>query len=131
VIAAPSSRDRLIDATTLAPDASTPSRARRFVELALHRWNCAHVGDDVALLTSELVTNAVLHARSPVRVAIARVAGGVRVEVGDGSINAPVVSHYPLDAQTGRGLAMVDAAASAWGVDRRDGGKVVWFEVRV
>ncbi|MBA2528582.1 MAG: hypothetical protein H0V19_01235, partial [Euzebyales bacterium] len=69
------------DELTLQPSAASPRAARQFVVAVLRRWGCEHLGDTVALLTSELVTNAVLHAGSAVGVSVARRRGGVRVEV--------------------------------------------------
>jgi hypothetical protein len=53
----------------------------------------------------------------------------LRVEGGDDSVVTPTPRHYRTEAETGRGLALVEALAVAWGVDRQSRGKVVWFEV--
>lgn len=87
--------------------------------------------DDAALVVTELVTNAVLHGRPPVRV---RVTGtdqdAVRLEVEDAGSDLPVRPRGGPDAMTGRGLGMVAALAGRWGVDTpSSGGKVVWAEV--
>ena len=50
--------------------------------------------------------------------------------VTDGNIRLPQPSMAPADATTGRGLALVDALANAWGDGRNGRGKTVWFEVR-
>lgn len=80
---------------------------------------------------TELVTNAVLHAGTDVRVALRRDEDTLRVEVADGSAAAPARRRYADDAQTGRGLLLLDALATSWGVDPLPAGegKVVWFEV--
>ena len=87
--------------------------------------------DTVVLLVSEVVTNAVLHARSDIRLEVQASADTVRVEVHDGSPVEPRVHHYRLTSGTGRGLRMVEQLARRWGVehDVARGGKVVWFEV--
>lgn len=103
--------------------------ARRFVALALHRWRLPHVHDVVCLLTTELVTNAVLHAGSVMGVRITCRDRAVRVEVRDSSPKVPTTQPYGVDAQTGRGLALVAAQADEWGVEELADGKVVWFEV--
>lgn len=84
----------------------------------------------VALLTNELVTNAVLHARTRIGLRISRLSGRLRVEVGDASRQVLAIRPRNLDAQTGRGLELVDSLAISWGVEQdADNGKVVWFEV--
>jgi anti-sigma regulatory factor (Ser/Thr protein kinase) len=81
------------------------------------------------LLTSELVTNAVLHAGTSFQLRVVLSEGALRVEVTDASSAVPVVKHYDESAPTGRGLRMVSTSASRWGVDRTDEGKTVWFEL--
>lgn len=113
-------------------DAKTSSagQARRFVDEVLARWRCDALLDDVQLLVSELVTNAVVHAGSDVEVAVRLLSDVVRIEVVD---RAPVSMLRPAspeeDAESGRGLMLVETLASAWGVEPIDGGKAVWFEV--
>lgn len=87
------------------------------------------MADVVSLLTSELVTNAILHAGSKVDVAVCVDGDVVRVEVADASPRIPSPSQHPSDAQTGRGLAVVESQASDWGTRPTPGGKIVWFEV--
>lgn len=86
--------------------------------------------DVVTLLTSELVTNAILHAGSEVDIVLCVSEGSIRVEVADGSRRVPEPPGYRTDAQTGRGLAVVAAQADDWGTERTRSGKIVWFEVR-
>jgi len=81
------------------------------------------------LLVSELVTNALLHARSEVVVSVSVTAQAVRIEVWDTSRAAPVSRHYAPEATTGRGLVLVEALADAWGTDVGPRGKTVWFEL--
>jgi hypothetical protein len=75
------------------------------------------------------VTNAVLHARSAVALAVTLNETRLRVEVCDDSGVLPSVRPHDLDAATGRGLAIVAAYAAAWGAEERPSGKCVWFEV--
>ena len=85
------------------------------------------------LLTSELVSNALLHARTEVDLLLVMASSAVRVEVHDGNASPPGLpaSPAPLDATTGRGLLMVDALAGRWGVDGTGDGKTIWFELPV
>lgn len=99
--------------------------ARRFVT--------EHLADLVAdgavtLLTSELVTNGVLHARTHLRLGI--VSGDERVLItcgDDDPDGAPAVPPKDDGRPSGRGLMLVNAIASQWGVSRTDAGKTVWF----
>ena len=104
-------------------------RARRFVEQTLLAWNCSHLSDIVALLTSELVTNAVLHAGSPAQLTLRTDGTVLRISVADSSTQHPVVRQGLEDSTHGRGLVLLDAMATSWSVVGTDAGKVVWFEV--
>lgn len=106
----------------------TVSEARRFVSATLDGWGAD--ADAATLLTSELATNAVIHARSVYTVTIERYDGQVRIGVVDRSPSQAHRRHYSSTSATGRGLAMVAELATAWGVDVvPDGGKCVWFEL--
>jgi anti-sigma regulatory factor (Ser/Thr protein kinase) len=105
--------------------------ARAFVAKAL---GDLHPGlADVVLLTSELVTNAVMHSAShcaggTVTVQISESAGGVRVEVADAGsdLSAPVV-RGDVYASDGHGLFLVQTLSDQWGYLRDDNGTTVWF----
>ena len=115
----------------LPAERSAASRARHFTRDVLARLDVpSAVIDDAELLVSELVTNAVLHARSASRIDVARENGRVRVAVGDDSAEPPQLRNNGSDSVTGRGLHLVERLACSWGVDRSDDtGKVVWFEL--
>ena len=113
----------------LKPVPASAANARQFLDDTLRGWGCPALADAGRLLVSELVTNAVLHARTDITVVLRASRKGVRVEVHDGSPVAPVVRHYEDEAMTGRGLSLVDDLAARWGVDRDNGGKAVWFEL--
>ncbi len=109
------------------PDAAT--RARRFVSEAL-----ADAPEDTVstaeLVVTELVTNAVLHAKAPIVVRIRRTDGGARIEVEDGGRHLPIAPPLNPHSMTGRGLALVAATAAGWGVEpAAKGRKTVWAEV--
>jgi anti-sigma regulatory factor (Ser/Thr protein kinase) len=113
----------------LRPVPASAASARQFINDTLGDWGCDAFADAARLLVSELVTNAVLHARTDVEVVVRLLRSGVRVEVRDHSTSAPVVRRYQDEAMTGRGLALVDQLASRWGVETRQDGKAVWFEL--
>lgn len=110
-------------------DVTTPRAARQFVGGFL-----GHPEEEttqVALvLTSELVTNAVVHARTPLDVRVEVEPDGMRVAVTDQSPRLPGRRTYTPDDLGGRGLHLVEAMATAWGADPCPGGKVVWFMLR-
>lgn len=95
----------------------------------MRAWGCGDAIPDAELLVSELVTNAVLHARSSTRVTIEHAGTTVRVSVCDDSPRRPRLREYGPEAVTGRGLVIVDRIALRWGVDPSDNGKCVWFEI--
>lgn len=84
------------------------------------------------LLSSELLANAVLHgpAQTGVGVQLVVTDDVARVSVSDGEESSPVVMHTDPSALSGRGMAIVEAMSSRWGVEvHEDGGKTVWFEL--
>lgn len=111
---------------------SSSGKARRFVSGALRSWRMPEVADGaLELLTSELTTNAVRHARSAFTVVVRYDGERVRVEVYDSSPEVPR-PRTPSDEDTGgRGLILVEALAEAWGMAPTLEGKQVWFEVLV
>jgi two-component sensor histidine kinase len=106
--------------------------ARRFVAEALPRIP-TEAGETLALLVSELVTNAIVHAESEVKVTVtySMTSGRVRVEVDDRSLTRPVELRPSSTTPHGRGVQLVSALSDAWGVQEAKGraGKTVWFEL--
>ena len=86
--------------------------------------------DALALLVSEVATNALLHGRGEVQLSVAQRARRLRVEVTDASDQRPVRRDASYLAEGGRGLALLDQLSASWGVDSLPvRGKVVWFEL--
>lgn len=110
-------------------DTASAAVARRFVRATLRDWRRTDLEDVALLLVSELVTNVVLHARTPGEVVVALHRTGLRVEVHDRSDRLPVPKDYGPDAGTGRGLRLLGALSSSWGAEPTGAGKVVWFEL--
>jgi hypothetical protein len=105
--------------------------ARAFVRGTLGSWGCHALATEASLVVTELATNAVLHARTAFHVSLGRRPSGqgIRIAVHDGSEEAPAIRHYAPGAATGRGLHLIRALSSAWGVERFAGGKSVWVEL--
>jgi serine phosphatase RsbU (regulator of sigma subunit) len=102
---------------------------RRFVEREVVARGATSVVDDVALAAAEMLANAVQHGGPPVTVTVAGGATWIRVEVADGSLRAPVRPAPSTTNMTGRGLMLVLALVTRWGVQPVEaGGKVVWAE---
>jgi anti-sigma regulatory factor (Ser/Thr protein kinase) len=84
------------------------------------------------LLISEVVTNAVVHARSPVEVVLSNPDSSLSVEVSDESDVLPLlVEPAPDSDDHGRGLPLVRDLSDRWGVVENDAGKTVWFNLSI
>lgn len=114
----------------LPVDPRSAAEARRFVAGVLRSWRMEEVLEgDLELLVSELASNAVRHARSAFTVVLRYDGSFLRIEVDDSSPVLPEVVAPTADQTGGRGLFIVDAIASAWGVTPTAGGKRIWCEV--
>ncbi|HLI00967.1 MAG TPA: ATP-binding protein [Acidimicrobiales bacterium] len=114
--------------TTVLPASATAARLAREVA----REVVAGPEDPrVALVVTELVTNAVRHADATPELTLRSWDGTVRIEVFDSGPGQPVLGSPEATATSGRGLTLVDAVADAWGVERAALGKVVWAELEL
>jgi anti-sigma regulatory factor (Ser/Thr protein kinase) len=109
--------------------AASAGAARRLVTEAVRDAGAPSLAETAQLLVSEVVTNAVLHATGHVRVEVSCLGGRLRVRVGDDSSALPERRNHAEDATTGRGLVLIEALSSAWGVEVDGDGKTVWFEL--
>jgi anti-sigma regulatory factor (Ser/Thr protein kinase) len=112
----------------LPPVSSSVARARRFCRSHLEEWGADDLDEVVSLLVSELVTNVVLHARTPCEVVMRR-SDVLRIEVIDQDPRAPIRKDHDPEAASGRGLLLLAGMSSRHGADRDAKGKRVWFEV--
>jgi anti-sigma regulatory factor (Ser/Thr protein kinase) len=111
---------------------SSVARVRGFVRARLAEHLLAHVTEDVELVATELVTNALVHAQTPLRVSLQGFEQTLLLEVEDGSECAPIRVVSPGLTAGGRGLAIVHALSRDWGVfSLPQGGKSVWAEFAV
>jgi anti-sigma regulatory factor (Ser/Thr protein kinase) len=115
----------------LATGPAAPAEARRRVRDAIRSWQVPVDLDAALLLTSELVTNAVRHEAGQraqaVVLAIVCSRGRLRIDVHDTSCSLPAVAEVPADAETGRGLLLVETLSEEWGFYRTPAGKAVYF----
>ncbi|MBJ6645853.1 ATP-binding protein [Streptomyces sp. BSE7-9] len=110
------------------------ARLRRVVRLRLTAWGQDDLVDAAQLCVSELVSNIVTHvgAGTPASLALSTGGGRLRVEVHDPDTRAlPTLVDAELDAEGGRGMALVAALADRWGVQVYDDHKVTWCEFAV
>jgi anti-sigma regulatory factor (Ser/Thr protein kinase) len=129
------SRAAILGSVTVPGEPEQVSRVRGFVARIMARAGLPGVDSEAAtLLTSELVTNAILHTDSGrpggvVTIVVLRLPDGVLIEVVDnGSAGTPVVKKDPL-AGEGQGLYLVQQMASQWGYLRDQAGTTVWFHI--
>jgi anti-sigma regulatory factor (Ser/Thr protein kinase) len=117
---------------TFPHDTRSPGCARRWLGGHLQRWVPDGDHDGSLLLLSELVTNAVVHARTACTVAVRFRNGCLTVRVLDHCPTAPVVASDRHLGDGGRGLQLVDTLATSFGWDPvGDDSKIVWFEIPV
>lgn len=116
--------------TVLPPTAETVPLARRFARSTLAQWGLDVYEEAASLLVSELVTNAILHARTEVTLSLVDHGDRVVLSVGDGSPVLPVQRRHSREAATGRGLLLLDRYSTGYGVARSSAGKQVWAVLR-
>lgn len=111
------------------PGAGSVAAARRWIMSACAGIGRPELAECAALGVSELVTNALLHAKPPFVLSLGGTHSHPRVEVADRSTAPPLrrFSDDPLST-TGRGIELVTMCSTMWGVEIDGGGKVVWFE---
>lgn len=114
----------------LAPVPAAARDARSFLTEALAECSDWCV-ETARLLVSEIVTNAVLHACTPMVLRVTLGLDQVRVELSDGQPLGLDPKHYGPHAETGRGLQLLAALAEEWGVEPTVEGKTVWFTLRL
>jgi anti-sigma regulatory factor (Ser/Thr protein kinase) len=121
-------------AEPLAPGPRGAAQARRWVAEVLAEVGREDLRENAELAMSEVVTNAILHGKGPITVRLRGTRDHPRVEVRDASSDAPALTsddHVPdfIDELPtfGRGLAIVASFSEAWGAERDEDGKLVWF----
>ena len=123
----------LLGELTLPAARESVPRARRFSRSVTVASGVAHIRDDVEVLVSELVTNAVRHATAPgaaLCLRLLRAGTRLRMEVHDPGAGVPRPREVDLMEETGRGWFLVAVMADRHGTDHTASGKSVWCEVR-
>lgn len=119
----------VVDRLTVPSLPASIASVRRFAVGACRASGHGQMCEVVALLVSEIATNALVHGTGEVQVRVTTRGAAVRVEVADDSPRMPEPRAAGLLEEGGRGLALVESLASQWGVHRQGSGKVVWFEL--
>ncbi|MGH3333419.1 MAG: response regulator [Nocardioidaceae bacterium] len=119
------------EATLDLPHALTSARAaRRFVMKKISEWGMEPLLDDALLVASELAANAITHADSPCRIRLSLTPTTLRIDVIDTGAGTPEPQPPSSTEEHGRGLHMVAALTTAWGLEIMPGeGKLVWAEL--
>jgi anti-sigma regulatory factor (Ser/Thr protein kinase) len=112
----------------LPASAKAAGLARSYVRRCWSHLESADTLDEVALCVSELVTNALDHAKPPYALRVDRRCGRLRIEVDDASVGPPVLRTLTPAAARGRGIFLVERISTRWGFDPRPAGKTVWAE---
>ncbi|MGW2562576.1 ATP-binding protein [Streptomyces sp. NPDC001514] len=113
----------------LCPEHLSAAQARRLAAGQLAEWGLDGLIDTAQLLISEMVTNAVRHAPGPIRLSLRRYPTALRCDVEDASPKIPQPRAAGDEAESGRGLVLLDALTNAWGSQRTPVGKSIWFEL--
>jgi signal transduction histidine kinase len=118
-----------VGSLVLQDHARSAGEARGVVGRVCTEADEAGLDDDAKLVATELVSNAVKHARTALGLTVRAVLGAVRIEVADRIRELPFPRLAEQDDSGGRGLLLVDALSSAWGVDPTPSGKTVWAQL--
>jgi len=118
--------DRLRATLSVVHGPGGPAQARAAVMAHADRLGLGELADDVVLLVSELVTNAIRHAVAPIDLEIEVDDDEVVVAVRDGSAVPPAPRNAGVEAEGGRGMLLVDLLTDEHGVRAQPPGKTVW-----
>lgn len=113
----------------LGADPQSASEARTLVVTFCADHQVDALSDDLCLVATELVANALRHAGTEMTMRLRMIRGGVRLEVEDGSIRPLRPRPAGPADEGGRGLLLVDALSSRYGVEGEAKGKRVWVEL--
>jgi anti-sigma regulatory factor (Ser/Thr protein kinase) len=111
----------------LEPTPESASMARQAVKATLSRWKAdSDTISNVALVATELVTNAIRHGSAPIQIHVRLDEAGIVVEVSDGAHGRPLARNLDPSSIDGRGLHLIDAVGTEMGSRTIGAGKAVW-----
>jgi anti-sigma regulatory factor (Ser/Thr protein kinase) len=112
------------------PPPSAVRFAREQLTRVLAEWDLTgEAVEPTLLVVTELLSNAIDHARAPIQLAVSRTGESVRVELRDSVTEPPRLQPHDPWAKRGRGLQVVEALSSRWGWTNEPAGKTVWADV--
>ncbi|WP_406448771.1 ATP-binding protein [Streptomyces sp. NBC_01622] len=112
---------------SIAADKALVAEVRRSVWAALLSWGADEIADDMEVVASEMVSNALKYTGGEAAVRLRLAKGQAQLEVEDGSAQQPALRRVGTEAEKGRGLLLVEALAAEWGWRlRKRGAKTVW-----
>jgi anti-sigma regulatory factor (Ser/Thr protein kinase) len=113
----------------LPADPSVTAKCRALVREALTEWNLNDLTDDVVVVVTELLGNALIHGGPPIHLALSAGQSTLTGAVTDGGAGWPRLRVAGMDLEHGRGLRIVTALTDRWGVEPVPGGagKTIWF----
>ncbi|MFC0529267.1 ATP-binding protein [Phytohabitans kaempferiae] len=110
----------------LEPEVEAARLARDLVSAACARWHREDLAETAHIAVSELVNNAVIHARTPLSVRVTLRRDELLIAVRDRSPEPPRPRTPASSSYGGRGLMLLEAVSSRWGCAQYEDGKVVW-----
>jgi anti-sigma regulatory factor (Ser/Thr protein kinase) len=114
----------------MPPELSAPAYARRWLRDMLDGAGLTReLLNDTLLVVDELVTNSVLHAATPIVLTLEYTPSSCRCSVSDERASGTLPRLVERADGTGRGLRLVNAIATSWGVERSEAGTTVWAEI--
>lgn len=116
---------------SLPGSVSSPADARRFVARTLTPSLGREDVEAGVLVTSELVTNAVVHAGTGCELVLRITSGSLTIRVTDDSPAERTRGRFAADLPVGRGLRLLEVLSRRWGVESTEAGKTVWCELNV
>jgi hypothetical protein len=131
--------DRSAHVVGLDPLPASSCRARQFVSGLVEEWGLGSIIEEATLCATELATNAILHSNGRFVVTVRTIGAGIRIEVMDASPHqipwatprTGTASDLTAMGQSGRGLQIVSALATRWGVFTTAEAKTIWVELDV
>ncbi|WP_214413067.1 ATP-binding protein [Sphaerisporangium fuscum] len=113
----------------LPPDPGVTAKCRAVVRETLAEWRLQGLTDDMVVVVTELLANALIHGGPPIRVALVAADRTLTGSVSDGGPGWPCLRTAGTDLEHGRGLRIVTALTDCWGVEPCPGGrgKTIWF----
>lgn len=114
----------------LAGDPTSAREARAFIRMALQQRMAAEILQDALLLASEMVSNVIRHAGTPLTLSVEIHRGYLRMTVTDGALPFDArVGPESEDGESGRGIAIIASVSRRWGVGSTPIGKSIWAEL--